>query len=94
MVIAGDALAGARQLDPHREGSHRANSRSPRVFPHRGMRLAHQTSTMSTSVARRHVRELVGWTILSAVMTISKLAVWADGRLAGESDDDAPDERH
>lgn len=40
---------------------------------------------------RRQLREMVGWTILSTVMTLSRLVVWMDHRLDRDADgEDTP----
>jgi hypothetical protein len=35
---------------------------------------------------RQRARELMGWTILSMVVNLSRLAVWVDGVLGKESE--------
>ena len=47
---------------------------------------------MALTERRRHVRELVGWTIISTVVTLARLAVWVDGAI-GIEDEEGGDER-
>jgi hypothetical protein len=38
---------------------------------------------------RRQVREMVGWSILSTVVTLSRLVVWMDHALDRDADHDS-----
>ena len=38
---------------------------------------------------RRQVREMIGWSILTTVMTLSRLVVWMDRTLDRDAEDDA-----
>jgi hypothetical protein len=46
--------------------------------------------TMTTRIDRRRkVREMVGWSILSTVVTLSRLVVWMDYALDRDADADS-----